>query len=49
MPLLQAVTALTSVLGVTSSEAALLLRYYKWSVTRVHDEWFQVTPSPHGS
>ena len=37
----QMVTSVVSVLSVTESAAAILLRHFKWDVTRLHDHWFQ--------
>ncbi|GAQ91019.1 hypothetical protein KFL_007140020 [Klebsormidium nitens] len=36
----EAVKSVASVLSVTEEEATILLRHFKWSVSRVNDEWF---------
>jgi hypothetical protein len=33
------VASVVSVLSVTESAAAILLRHFKWNVTRLHDHW----------
>jgi ariadne-1 len=35
------VGSVVSVLSVTDSAAAILLRHFKWNITRLHDHWFQ--------
>ncbi|KAL8170841.1 hypothetical protein V2J09_022645 [Rumex salicifolius] len=34
------ITRISSVLSISRVEAAILLRHYNWSVSKVHDEWF---------
>ncbi|GKV40310.1 hypothetical protein SLEP1_g47971 [Rubroshorea leprosula] len=31
---------ISTVLSISKVEASILLRYYNWSVSKVHDEWF---------
>ncbi|GLT87923.1 hypothetical protein SLE2022_059740 [Rubroshorea leprosula] len=31
---------ISTVLSISNGEASILLRYYNWSVSKVHDEWF---------
>jgi hypothetical protein len=37
----EAVSGVVAVLRCAPDEAVLLLRHYKWSASRVHEEWFQ--------
>lgn len=34
------ITRISTVLSISRVSAGILLRYYNWSVSRVHDEWF---------
>ncbi|KAL8159226.1 hypothetical protein V2J09_000763 [Rumex salicifolius] len=34
------ITRISTVLSISRVEAGILLRYYNWSVSKVHDEWF---------
>eukprot|EP00854_Cymbomonas_tetramitiformis_P005525 gene5525-6701_t len=37
----EAIDGVVSVLSVDTSTATTLLRFFKWSVSRLHDDWFQ--------
>lgn len=39
----EAVNTITSILSITDSDAAKVLRAYKWDVNRVNEEWFNDT------
>ncbi|XP_062002261.1 probable E3 ubiquitin-protein ligase ARI8 [Rosa rugosa] len=34
------ITKISTVLSISKAAASILLRYYNWSVSKVHDEWF---------
>ncbi|KHG25604.1 putative E3 ubiquitin-protein ligase ARI8 -like protein [Gossypium arboreum] len=34
------ITRISTVLSISKVEAGILLRYYSWNVSKVHDEWF---------